>query len=317
MREGIRVGVIGRRFGAQVHVPAFESDSRCVVAAVAGRDDWSGLVADRSIDAISIAVPPREQPAIITEAARRGKHVFCEKPVAATLADAECALRSVTAAGVAHAIDFIFPETAAWQQARARLAAGAIGAPRHFAYSWRVETYAARMQTDSWKNRADAGGGAAGNFLPHVLFNLEWLLGRIVRLDRSQDADRRSAMRCDGVATLESGMTGPISVATDAYLGSGHRLEVFGESGTLVLQNTSADYVGGFELYAGTRASGRLEALVRSQGGDGADGRIGAVAQIVHRFIDAIGDRGTVRPNLADGVRVQRLVDPFRDVDAD
>ena len=34
----IRIGVIGLRFGAQIHVPAFREDPRCIVTAVAGRD---------------------------------------------------------------------------------------------------------------------------------------------------------------------------------------------------------------------------------------------------------------------------------------
>src|SRR2546423_2111222 len=171
--EQIRVGVVGLRFGVQVHVPAFRADTRCRVVALAGRDsersalaanalgversfgDWRCLLADQGIDAVSIAVPPSEQPAIIEEAARVGKHVFCEKPVAASVVAAERALDCVRRAGVVHAIDFIFPEIDAWKTARRLIHQGGIGTPRHFSYRWCIETFATRTRVDSWKSRIE------------------------------------------------------------------------------------------------------------------------------------------------------------------
>ena len=321
----IRVGVVGTRFGAQVHVPAFRADSRCVVAAIAGRDperaraaalaldvpashgDWRSLVADPDIDAVSIALPPREQPAVVIEAARLGKHVFCEKPLAATLLAAEEAFASATRAGVVHAIDFLFPEIPAWARAKALLASGAIGRPRHFSYTWRIETYASRTGADSWKNRDEEGGGAVGNFLSHVIFNIEWLLDRVVGLDR---VARRGAVGagafCDCVAVLAGGMHGSIAISTDAYLGGGHEIRVFGDAGTLVLRNGTADYASGFEVFVGTRQSGGLEVDTPALPQQGGDGRISPVVLVVRRFLDAIERGGVMTPDLEDGVRVQQ-----------
>src|SRR5579864_6659158 len=91
----LRVAVIGLGFGQQVHVPAFRADSRCEVttlcaaseskaADVASRlnvpqasGNWRELVSDAEVDAVSIAVPPRFQPEIASEALRQGKAVFC------------------------------------------------------------------------------------------------------------------------------------------------------------------------------------------------------------------------------------------------
>jgi predicted dehydrogenase len=317
----VRIGVIGVGFGARVHVPAVRRDPRCVVAAVASRDaaraeavaaaldipvvhrDWRALIADPSIDAVSLAVPPADQPGIIIEAARTGKHVFCEKPVGASLDDAEHALDAARRAGIVHAIDFIFPEIAAWQRARDLLRGGVIGAPRRFSYVWRVQTVAARTRADSWKNRPDEGGGACGNFLPHVIFNLEWLLGRLVGLD-SVPRDVDPASFCDCVAHLAGGIEGSITVETDARVPEGHRLQLVGESGTLMLSNTSSDYAHGFELRVST--GGREEVLERDVCPADGDGRIGPVARIVRRFVDGILEGWPAAPNLEDGVRVQR-----------
>ena len=321
--ELIRVGVVGLRFGAQVHVPAFRADPRCVVAALAGRDtrrtasaaedlgiqaaygDWRALLAEGRIDAVSIAVPPTEQPAIIAEAAQLGKHVFCEKPLAASLIAAEQALEAVRGAGVVHAIDFIFPEIPAWQLTRRLLREGAIGSPRSFAYTWRTQTFASRARTDSWKNRNQDGGGAAGNFVSHVVFNIEWLLGDIVSLE-SLPRRAAAASFADAVAHLANGVHGSISVSTDAYLGAGHHVEVFGESGSIVLRNTTPDYAEGFEVSVGTRENGRLAVVDRDARSGVTDGRIAPVGRIVGRFLDAIRSEGMVTPNLEHGLRVQR-----------
>ena len=317
--------MIGLRFGAQVHVPAFRSDPRCVVTALAGRDlartqsiagelgirschaDWRALVADTSIDAVSIAVPPLEQGAIIVEAARLGKHVFCEKPVAASIEDAERALDCAQQAGVVHAIDFIFPEIPVWQRARRLLLDGAIGAPRHFSYSWHVQTFAARTRADSWKNRDQDGGGARGNFLPHAIFNIEWLLGPLVRLDHvARDHSGEMSAFSDCIVYLDGGIHGSISISTDAFLGEGHQLQIFGASGTLVISNPTMDHASGFELRMGTITTGRLELMERHEPSANNDGRIAAVGRIVRRFVDGILGGDPVTPNLEDGVRVQR-----------
>jgi predicted dehydrogenase len=128
MSRSISVGVIGIGFGQQVHVPAFRSDPRCMVRAICASDsgralkvaetlgigqaygDAQAMIADPKIDLISLAVPPARQPALIEAAARAGKHVFCEKPLAADANSAAGALQAVRRAGVRHAIDLLFPE---------------------------------------------------------------------------------------------------------------------------------------------------------------------------------------------------------------
>ena len=91
MTRRLNIGVIGLRFGADVHVPAFRNDSRCEVSAIAGRDlarvadvarrlgvprpfdDWRALVDSPDVDAVAIAVPPAAQPPIIVPIGRRSE----------------------------------------------------------------------------------------------------------------------------------------------------------------------------------------------------------------------------------------------------
>jgi predicted dehydrogenase len=333
MREPLRIGVIGVGFGQQVHVPAFRADARCQVVAICARSrehaaraaarlgvpqtygDALQMMASREVDAVSIAVPPALQPELVVAAAEAGKHVFCEKPLAADVAAAERALAAAEKSGVAHAMDFIFPEIPAWQQARSLLAAGTLGALRHAAVSWRVESYAFARGLDSWKMRSTEGGGTLNNFVSHSLYYLEWLLGPVTRI-AARFTPRQSAgeARVDAWLELASGCPVTLSVAADAFLGSGHRLEIYGEQGTLRLENRTADYVNGFTLSVGTRSTGAFSAQTLEPPGE-PDGRIAAASAIVRRFVDAVLSGSAVEPNLAHGLRVQHLMAAARAAD--
>lgn len=327
----VNVGVVGLRFGSQVHVAACRSDPRCRVVAICGRDagraasiasdlgipkstgDWRQLIADPDIAAVSIAVPPAAQVEIAAAAINAGKHVFCEKPLAANAADAErlCTLAAVQCR--VHGINFIFPELPLWQRAREAIRSGELGAIRHAVLDWRVETYAARTKAMSWKNRGGEGGGVLGNFASHAVHNLAWLFGDI----RAATAQLRGSRGCEETcvqATLDLAAGFPVflSIASDAFLGHGHRFTVHGEEGTLVLENRTADYVLGFELSLGTRATGALARIAADDPQPGVDGRIAPTARLLTRFLDAIESGSETQPSFADGLRAQRILDMMR-----
>lgn len=327
MNHPIRLGVIGLQFAAKVHVPAFRANSGCTVVAVAGRDaqkaeavakelnipislpDWRELVASPDIDAVSIAVPPAAQAEIVEEAARQGKHIFCEKPLAASVSEAEQMLHSVETSGVVHAVDFLFPEIPAWRRAREVLSAGEIGPLRHFSYTWKVETYASRHDLDNWKNRAAEGGGVFGNFFSHVFYNIEWLMGTISQIEGSallRGASDNCAAECR--VGLADGSSGTIMVRTDAFLGCGHLIELHGENGTLILHNPTPDYAAGFQLKLGTRKKPALVPVEMQAAPEAGDGRIAAVQSIARRFLNAVREGGEVKPNFGDGLKVQTLL---------
>lgn len=308
MGQRLRVAVIGRRFGQDVHAPAFAADPRCEVVGVVGREGWREAVTSADVDAVSIAVPPAAQIPIAEAAALAGKHLFCEKPLARSVGEAEQVLRAADQAGVVHGIDFLFPEVEAWRRARQRLGDGAIGRVLHFAYAWRVETRASRFNADSWKGRPGEGGGALGNFASHVFHNIEWLLGPVVAMRPFALAGgARTGRAVDGQVLLAGDVAGTVSISTDAFAGIGHVLEIFGEDGTLRLANIGADYVSGFGLSEATRASGQFEPVVAGSAPAG-DGRRAPVAALVRRFVDAVRGEGQMTPNLGHGVRVQRLL---------
>ena len=95
-----------------------------------------------------------------------------------------------------------------------------------------------------------------------------------------------------------------------SYLGGGHRVECYGEDGTLVLSNATADYMRGFQLWHARRPAA---ALIRVPVEDAdevrhADGRIAPVSRLAKIFLDAIEQGGAAEPDFAAGYRVQQLI---------
>ena len=329
----IRLGIVGSNYGLGVQLPAFRHDARCNVVALAGSDeartrtraaeagiakpygDWRALVDGRDIDAISIAVPPALQADIACAALRSGKAVFAEKPLAADLAAARVMLDEARTSGRPTMIDFNFHQIAAWQRAKAMLDDGAIGPLRHVAVHWHIENASTAQRLRNWKTLSGNGGGVLGNFVSHCFHYLEWFGGPLARLSArlgglpgDDDLQTTAAMALD----FESGAIASLSMSCASYRGGGHRVEFYGEGGTLMLINTTRDYMRGFELLHARRSAEALAVVAVDDPLDAqypSDGRIAPVARLAKLFFDAVENGGTARPGFAEGFRVQQLID--------
>ncbi len=88
----------------------------------------SGILRFDGIDAVVIASPTRSHAQLIVEAARAGKHIFCEKPVALTLEDAVHAVEAAASNGVKLQIGFQRRFDEGYLHAREAIASGKLGA---------------------------------------------------------------------------------------------------------------------------------------------------------------------------------------------
>ena len=317
-----------------MQLPAFRADPRCDVIALAGSDarrtaerardsgvpkaygDWRVLVEDEDVQAVAIATLPSLQMPIALRALELGKPVFAEKPLANDLASARTMLRQATLSRKSTMIDFNFHQILSWQKAKAMLDADAIGALRHVTVHWHVESRAIQLRMRNWKTVGDDGGGVLGNFISHCFHYLEWFCGpiaglsaRVAGLPGDGDLETTVAMAMQ----FASGPLVSLSMSCASYLGIGHRIEFFGENGSLVLHNPGADYMRGFELWHGKRDA----PLVRIGADDPVDakypdGRIAPVSRLAKIFFDAIENNGAATPGFAEGYRVQQLIDAAR-----
>jgi myo-inositol 2-dehydrogenase / D-chiro-inositol 1-dehydrogenase len=92
--------------------------------------DPAEAFADPAVEAVVIAAPARFHAGLVVAAAEAGKAVFCEKPMALTLADADRAIAAARAAGVVLQVGFNRRFAPDWAAARALLEDGRLGTPR-------------------------------------------------------------------------------------------------------------------------------------------------------------------------------------------
>src|SRR6266540_2970125 len=69
-------------------------------------EDYDGVLADKSVQAVVLATPHSQHGEQVRRAAAAGKHVFCEKPFTLTAQDAESAIAATQKAGVVLAVGF-------------------------------------------------------------------------------------------------------------------------------------------------------------------------------------------------------------------
>ena len=142
--------------------------------------DWQEVVARKDIDIVDVSTPGDSHMEIAIAAARAGKAVFCEKPLANTVRDAERMLAAVEKAGVVHMICHNYRRAPAVMLAKQLIAEGQLGEIRHYR-----GTYLQDWITDPnfplvWRlDKKKAGSGALGDIAAHSIDLARFLVGEI------------------------------------------------------------------------------------------------------------------------------------------
>ncbi|MGF1552182.1 MAG: Gfo/Idh/MocA family protein [Paracoccaceae bacterium] len=281
MGEDLRWGVVGCGWVARdFAIPAIRAAAGGRLAAVCDLDVGRAaaaapgtpafarpaeMLASGLVDAVYVATPNHLHAEPVTEAARHGAHVLCEKPIAHDLDDAQAMVAACEAAGVVYATAFDQRFHAAHRQMARLIADGAIGTVTQIQirYACWVD---AGWSGDNWRaDPARAGGGAAIDLAPHGLDLCATLLGaplvsvsamlqRRVHGYAVDDGGVLMAAYADGtLATLSVGYNCPERLER-------RRLAVWGTDAMLVAENTMGQTPGG-RLVRTDAASGAAEEL--------------------------------------------------------
>lgn len=146
-------------------------------------DTWSDLVDDPAIDIVSITAPNHLHRDIALAALSAGKHVWCEKPLALTLADATDMTDAARRSGAKTMVGYNYVHNPAISHAKRLIDSGAIGDVVHFR-GWVDEDYQADPTLPwTWRaRRADAGLGVLGDLACHLVSLATTLNGPIASL---------------------------------------------------------------------------------------------------------------------------------------
>lgn len=204
----LRIGILGAGFAGAMHAhSALGLDGVQVIAVAAATPEEAAPLANEcgarieasaeqlcaawDIDLVVVATPTHLHAAHTIAAARARKHVFCEKPLARTLADAEAMVRACREAGVTLAVGHVvryFPE---YRRAKALLDAGTLGRP---AIATLTRGNFAVGSARGWYLDAAKSGGVVLDLMLHDLDTLRWWFG---------EPSRVYAKRFAGTAGLE------------------------------------------------------------------------------------------------------------------
>jgi len=128
------------------------------------------LVRRDDIDLIDVSTPNATHRDIVEAAATEGKHVFCEKPLAVTVAQAEEMLAAVQWAGVKHMVCFNFRFVPAIALAKRFIDEGRLGRVYHFRAVWLQNWLVDCNAPLRWRLRRElAGSGAHGDLNSHFI----------------------------------------------------------------------------------------------------------------------------------------------------
>ena len=94
--------------------------------------DWRDIINNPEIDIVDIVTPNDSHAEIAIAAARAGKHIICEKPLARGAEESKTMLDAVQAAGVKHMVAFNYRRTPAVALAKKYIDEGAIGKVLNF-----------------------------------------------------------------------------------------------------------------------------------------------------------------------------------------
>lgn len=254
MEQPIGVGVLGLGSIGTSHARALHqlSDQARLVAYSGGNPErvaeagWPGaeqttpadLPGHPGVDVVAICSPSDAHGAQAIAALQAGKHVVVEKPLALTVAEAECIV------ALANDRDRVLsvisqrrlePE---YTTVKKMLTSGQLGQVRlatTHVHWWRDEAYYAAAP---WRSRMDAGGGSVMNQGVHNIDLLNWLCGPVTDVT-AQYATLAHQMDAEDttVATVRfgSGALGLISTSTATPPGSAATVTLHTDRGTIEL----------------------------------------------------------------------------------
>jgi len=227
MTKPLNVGIIGYGFMGRTHSNAyrrvrnfFDVPYEPVLKTICGLEekeakafadrwgyqsyttDWHKVIDDKSIEIVDICVPNNYHAEIAIAAAKAGKMIICEKPLARTGAEAEPMVKAVEKAGVANLVSFNYRRVPAVTLAKQLIDSGRLGRIFHyravFLQDWTISAKVPQGGMATWRlDVKAAGSGVTGDLLAHCIDTAMWHNGPITSVCAMTETFVKERMNVD------------------------------------------------------------------------------------------------------------------------
>jgi predicted dehydrogenase len=278
-RKPLNIGMVGYGFMGRAHSNAyrrvgnfFDLDYQPVLKAACGRNkkavqafadiwgyesvetDWQELVKRDDIDAVDICVPNDLHVDIAVAAAKAGKMVLCEKPLARDAREGVRMVKAVEKAGVANLVWYNYRWIPAVTLIKQVVGSGRLGKIFHyranFLQDWTISPDVPQGGHGTWRlDVAAAGSGVTGDLIAHCVDTAMWINGPIkdltamtetfVKKRKHAETGKMQAVGIDDAAAVVAHFdNGSLGLFEASRYSRGHKalytLEINGEKGSFM-----------------------------------------------------------------------------------
>lgn len=189
-----RVAVVGAGAFGRFCIAAYRDVADLEVVAIADPDpaalalvnapdailvrDWRQVVTRPEVEAVHIAAPPWLRREIVDEAIAAGKSVFCEKPLALTLEEADIMIQEASRAGVALGVDYVMRHHLAYHLLYALAGSNLLGSVRSIS----LQNFAQAVPPGHWFWDRERSGGILVEHGVHFFDAYEQIAGQAARV---------------------------------------------------------------------------------------------------------------------------------------
>lgn len=355
----LNIGMIGYKFMGKAHSNAwrqvghfFPVAAQPVLHTICGRDkagvraaakklgwkniatDWRDVVASPEIDVLDINSANDTHAEIAIAAAKAGKHVLCEKPLARSVKEAAAMLAAVRKARVVHMICHNYRRIPALALAKRMIEAGDLGRIYHYRARYLQDWIVDPAFPLVWRLQGKiAGSGAHGDINAHIIDLGRYLVGEFsevcgcletfIRKRPLVGSKKRGRVTVDdAVVTLGRFKNGALASLEASRFALGRKnhlqLEINGSKGSLVFDLEDMNRLHYYDQADAADRQGYRDILVT----DGSQPYVGAwwpaghiigyehtFVHTVFDFIQAVVRRKSVQPTFVDGLENQKVLE--------
>ena len=361
-RRTLSVALIGTKFMGRAHSNAWRQAPRFFdlpadirMAAICGRDragthraakilgweravtDWKAIMTDPLIDIVDICTPNDSHAEMAIGAARAGKAILCEKPLARDVAEARRMVDAVKRARVANMVCHNYRRVPAVALAKQMIDAGEMGRRiYHFRARYAQDWIADENFPLVWRLQSKvAGSGALGDIGAHIIDLARFLVGEIAGVSAVSETfvkkrltKNRQLARVDvddAVSVIGKFRNGAILNLEATRFARGRKnqltFEVNGSRGSLAFDLEEMNRLRFYDSADPNQTRGFRDIIVTESnhpyvGNWWPPGHIiGYEHSFVHTvadFVKAIVARKKIEPDFTDGLKTQRVLDAIQ-----